>query len=172
VQPNSLLRAAAFLDRDGVLNIDHNYVHRPDQWDWTEGSREAIKWLNEAGFLVVVVTNQSGIGRGLYTEEDLHALHEHIQEELAHEEARIDAFYHCPHRPEDGCKCRKPLPGMIDQAVRDMNIDRARSFLIGDKERDVQAGLAAGVQSFFYLGGSLLELVKQVAPNGAHAERA
>ncbi|MEZ0324683.1 MAG: D-glycero-alpha-D-manno-heptose-1,7-bisphosphate 7-phosphatase [Fimbriimonas sp.] len=148
-------RKAAFFDRDGVLNVDHGYVFKPEQWEWQEGAKEAIRWCNENRYLVVVITNQSGIGRGYYTEKDLEKLHGFIQEDLKNAGARIDAIYHCPHLPEDNCSCRKPLPGMILQAIRDLDLDPARSFLIGDNPTDIEAAQAAGIKGVLYSGGDL-----------------
>jgi D-glycero-D-manno-heptose 1,7-bisphosphate phosphatase len=152
---------AAFLDRDGVLNVDTGYVHRPDQWIWQDGAREAIAWLNRQGFRVIVITNQSGIGRGYYGEEDLERLNEWIAENLKASEGHINAFYHCPHRPEEGCDCRKPKPGLILRAANEHSLDLAHSFLIGDRDTDMQAAEAAGVRGFLYEGGSLLDLVQR-----------
>jgi len=156
------LKPAAFFDRDGVLNVDIGYAHRPDQWEWVAGAREAVRELNDAGFVVVVVTNQSGIGRGYYTADHVHALHQHAAHDLAEIGAHVDAFYHCPHGPDEECECRKPLPGMLLQASRDLDIDLHRSFLIGDRESDLQAAAAAGIPGFLFSGGNLLEFVRRV----------
>jgi D-glycero-D-manno-heptose 1,7-bisphosphate phosphatase len=142
-------RPAAFLDRDGVLNVDHGYAHRPDQIEWVAGGPQAVRLLNEAGYIVIVVTNQAGVARGLYDEAAIHHLHAHMQDVLLTQGARIDAFYYCPHHPEGtvkefavACVCRKPGAGMLEQAARDWPIDIRRSFLIGDKETDMQAAAA------------------------------
>lgn len=142
-------RPAAFLDRDGVLNIDHGYAHRIDQLDWVEGAQEAVRLLNEAGYTVIVVTNQSGIARGLYSETDVHAFHAHMQDVLKTQGAHIDAFYHCPHHPDGSvasfavhCECRKPGIGMLQQAAREWPLDLTRSFLIGDRDGDMEAAAA------------------------------
>ena len=149
--------AAVFLDRDGTLNVDKGYVHRTEDWEWIPGAIAAIAALKKAGFLVIVITNQAGIARGYYDESDMTNLHAMINEELQEHGATIDGFYHCPHHPEFGavreCKCRKPMPGMIDQAKQDFNIDLARSWLVGDKVSDTQAGLAAGVKSILVQTG-------------------
>ena len=142
-------RPTAFLDRDGVLNVDHGYAHRPDQLEWVAGAPEAVRLLNEAGYLVIVVTNQSGVARGLYNEVAVRELHIHMQDILNAQGARIDAFYYCPHHPEGTvkefavqCSCRKPGTGMLEQAALEWPIDRSRSFLIGDRDADMAAAAA------------------------------
>ena len=147
-------RPAAFLDRDGVLIVDHEYVHRPDQLEWIDGVPEAIRLLNDASYLVIVVTNQSGVARGYYDEAAIGALHDHMRDTLAAQGARIDAFYYCPHHPDGNvaaytmrCDCRKPGTGMLEQAARDWHIDRVRSFMIGDKDIDIAAATAFGIRS-------------------------
>lgn len=152
-----LPRPAAFLDRDGVLNVDHEYVHRVDQLEWIDGVPEAIRLLNDAGYLIIVVTNQSGVARGYYDEAAIGALHDHMRDRLAAQGARIDAFYYCPHHPDGKvaaftmqCDCRKPGTGMLEQAARDWRIDRARSFMIGDKDIDIAAATAFGIRSALF----------------------
>lgn len=145
-------RPAAFLDRDGVLNVDHGYAHRPEQLEWIKGAPEAVRLLNEAGYYVFVVTNQSGIARGYFEEEAVKSFHAHMQDSLAEHGAHIDAFYFCPHHP-DGivkplavrCRCRKPGTGMLEQAAREWSIDIQASFLVGDKEEDMSAAAAFNV---------------------------
>jgi len=152
-----MTKMAVFLDRDGTLNVEKGYVHRIDDWEWIPGAIESILSLKKLGFLVVVVTNQAGIARGYYSESDMHKLHEHINQELKKHSTCIDAFYHCPHHAEFGkirdCECRKPLPGMIEQAKSDLDIDLTHSWLIGDKISDIQAGMAAGVKSILVQTG-------------------
>jgi len=144
-------RRAVFLDRDGTINIDRGYVYRAEEFELIPGATEAIRRLRDAGFLVIVVTNQAGIARGLYGEADVHALHRHLDDLLKRAGTTVDAYFYCPHHPEKGaepyrreCACRKPLPGMLHQAAVDFNIDLGRSYLVGDKLSDVLAGLAAG----------------------------
>lgn len=144
-------RRAVFLDRDGTLNVEKNYLFRPEEFEFIPGAAQAVKRLKEAGFLVVVVTNQSGVARGYYGEADVERLHHHVQQLLAAFDTRIDAFYFCPHHPAGGvdryridCDCRKGRPGMLLQAARDLRIDLARSYMIGDKAADIEAGEAAG----------------------------
>ena len=142
-------RRAVFLDRDGTINVEKNYLHRMEDWEWIPGAVDAIRELNHAGYLVIVVTNQAGIARGMYSEEDVRTLHRTIDSELAGRDAHIDAYYYCPHHPDHGgrisCDCRKPAPGMILRAARDWDIDLSRSYMVGDKPADMEAGLAAGV---------------------------
>lgn len=140
-------RPAVFLDRDGTINVEKSYLYRAEEFEFIPGAPEAIRLLKEAGFLVVVVTNQSGIARGYYDEAAVHRLHRFVDGELARVGAAIDAYYLCPHHPQHGsgeCACRKPLPGMLLAAAGDLGIDLTRSFIVGDKLADVEAGLRAG----------------------------
>ena len=165
------LRPALFLDRDGVLNEDHGYVHRWEDFRWIAGAREVIAAFNQAGWLVIVVTNQSGVGRGYYSEEDMHALHARMTEDLAEAGARIDAFYFCPHHPEAAEEAyrhpdppdRKPNPGMILRALADFPIDKGRSLLVGDKPSDLEAALRGGVKGVLFPGGNLLRFLQDEA---------
>ncbi|WP_170291022.1 D-glycero-alpha-D-manno-heptose-1,7-bisphosphate 7-phosphatase [Neomoorella glycerini] len=139
-----------FLDRDGTINVDKGYVYRPEDLELLPGSAEGIRILNEAGFLVIVITNQAGIARGYYTEKDVQVFHEHLQNVLNAEGAHIDAFYYCPHHPEGlppynvECECRKPKPGLILRAQADWDIDLHSSWFVGDKSTDLAAAKAAG----------------------------
>lgn len=160
--PHHFRKPAAFLDRDGTLNEDAGYVHRPEEFRWLPGAQETIKLLNNAGYLVFVVTNQAGVGRGYYTEADVERLHAWMNGQLRSQGAHVDAFYFCPHHPESGigdyrqtCTCRKPEPGLFSKAASDWGIDLARSVGLGDKESDAEASRRAGVG---HLVGSLDEL--------------
>jgi D-glycero-D-manno-heptose 1,7-bisphosphate phosphatase len=173
-------RPAAFLDRDGVLNVDHGYAHRPEQIEWVDGAAQAVRLLNEAGYTVIVVTNQAGVARGLYSEADIHHLHAHMRNVLLAQGARIDAFYYCPHHPEGtvqefavACDCRKPGPGMLEQAARDWPIDIRHSFLIGDKETDMQAAAAFNIRGikFDSAVNSLPDLVRHEITASAERSR-
>lgn len=146
-------RPAAFLDRDGVLNVDHGYVHRPEQLEWVAGAPESVRLLNEAGYYVLVITNQSGVARGFFDEAAVKSFHAHMQNVLAGKGAHIDAFYYCPHHLEGtvkafamACSCRKPRTGMLEQAAREWPIDVSRSFFIGDNEADMAAAAAFKVR--------------------------
>ncbi len=155
-------RPALFLDRDGVINIDRNYVYRVEDFEWVEGAADVIRAFNDKGWWVFVVTNQSGIARGYYTEEQMETLHAWLQEELGKRGATIDRFYHCPFH-EDGTidrfkkdsYDRKPKPGMLIRAMTDFPVIKERSFLIGDKQADLDAATAAGVRGFLFSGGNL-----------------
>ena len=151
-------RKAVFLDRDGTINEECGYLHRIEDCRFIEGVLTAVARLNDAGYLVVVVTNQSGIARGYYGAAELNELHRYMSEVLAAAGARVDAWYHCPHHPEHSgadadCNCRKPFPGMLLQAAADLDIDLAGSWMIGDKIADVDAGHAAGCRSLLVATG-------------------
>jgi D-glycero-D-manno-heptose 1,7-bisphosphate phosphatase len=159
-------RPAAFLDRDGVINVDHGYIHRADQVEWISGAREAVLHLNDLNYCVVVVTNQAGVAHGLYSEEDVRSLHAWMQEQLARDGAFINAFYYSPYHPEAKVAQyradhidRKPGPGMIFRAMVELNIDKSRSFMIGDKSIDMEAARAAGIPGFLFSGGNLLDFL-------------
>lgn len=158
---------AIFFDRDGTLNVDVHYLHDPADFVWVDGAIEAIRWANEHGYLVIVVTNQSGIARGYYDEAAVHHLHDWMNTELEKHNAHIDAFYYCPHHTEGklpaytkSCDCRKPAPGMILRAIAEHDIDPAASWMFGDAESDVAAAENAGVRGVRYAGGSLCELIR------------
>jgi D-glycero-D-manno-heptose 1,7-bisphosphate phosphatase len=155
-------KRAVFFDRDGVLNVDHGYVGRIEHFEWTEGARAAIARLNGLGFLVFVVTNQSGVARGYYTEEDVRAVHAHMAAELAGAGAHIDAFHYCPFLPGATVKrfdldspLRKPAPGMLLELIAQFDVDRASSFMVGDKSSDMAAARNAGVEGLLFKGGDL-----------------
>ncbi|HQT90354.1 MAG TPA: D-glycero-beta-D-manno-heptose 1,7-bisphosphate 7-phosphatase [Acidiphilium sp.] len=151
------LKPAVFLDRDGTLNAEKNYLHRFDDWQWIPGAVEAIRRINLQGYLAIVVTNQAGIARGFYTGDDVLHLHWQVDQQLAKFNARIDGYYFCSHHPEYGdnrdCPCRKPRPGMLLAAARGLCIDLGASFMIGDKTIDVEAGVRAGVTPILVLTG-------------------
>lgn len=160
-------RPAAFLDRDGVLNRDHGYVHKPDQVDWVPGAADAVKRLNDEGYYVFVVTNQAGIARGYYDETTMHELHSWMSDRLAEKGAFIDAFYYCPYHPEGVVPAftghhpdRKPGSGMIERALREWPADRSRSFLIGDQNSDIEAAARAGIPGFKFEASNLREFLE------------
>ncbi|WP_133491140.1 D-glycero-beta-D-manno-heptose 1,7-bisphosphate 7-phosphatase [Alcanivorax sp. 24] len=141
------------LDRDGVINEDSDaYIKSPGEWSPIAGSAEAIARLNRAGYRVVVATNQSGVARGYYDLTTLQAIHQRMAAHLASVGAHLDGIYFCPHGPDDGCDCRKPLPGLIDQIVADYG-DVASVPLVGDSLRDLQAGVARGCRPVLVLTG-------------------
>jgi D-glycero-D-manno-heptose 1,7-bisphosphate phosphatase len=164
-------RPALFLDRDGVLNEDRGFVYRWEDFRWIPGAREVVAAFNRAGWLVIVVTNQSGVGRGFYSEEAVNVLHARMSEDLASAGAHIDAFYYAPHHPDAPVEAyrhpdpplRKPNPGMILQALQDWPIDREASLLIGDKPSDLEAALRAGVRGVLFEGGDLRQFLADEA---------
>lgn len=137
-------RRFVLIDRDGTLNVERHYLSDPDQLELIPGAGAAVAALNRAGFGVAVITNQSGVARGYFDLARLDAIHVRLRALLAAEGASLDGLYICPHGPDDDCSCRKPLPGMVDQAVAEHGFDPARSFVIGDKEVDVELGHAVG----------------------------
>lgn len=151
---------AVFLDRDGTINVERDYLFRCEDFEFISGVPEAIKKLNDAGFLVVVVTNQSGVARGYYSEADVKLLHGFVEQQLVLHGAHVDGYYYCPHHPDKGnapyrklCRCRKGEPGMLLDAARDLNIDLTQSFIVGDKLADVEAGLAVESTPILVLTG-------------------
>lgn len=147
-------KPAVFLDRDGVINADPvQFVTKPEELRLLPSSAEAIARFNAAGVAVIVCSNQSGVAKGLYTLETLEQISERLQELLSAHNARIDAFYYCPHDDEDGCDCRKPKPGLLLRAAQEHHIDLSRSVFVGDSWRDVIAGKGAGVRTVLVLSG-------------------
>jgi D-glycero-D-manno-heptose 1,7-bisphosphate phosphatase len=157
------LKAAVILDRDGVLNVDHGYVGEASRMEWLPGARAAVKRLNAAGLVVIVATNQSGVARGYFDLAAVDELHRAMRADLAAEGARIDAFYVCPYLPDATVAAfahpnhpdRKPNPGMVLRALTEWSIDPARALVIGDSERDLEAGRRAGVAGVLFPGGDL-----------------
>jgi len=141
------MNKALFLDRDGVINVEKNYLYKIEDFEFIDGIFELCKYYERLGFIIVVVTNQSGIARGFYSEEEFEILTSWMKEEFLKQDILISKVYYCPHHPKisGACSCRKPNPGMLLDASKDLNIDLAKSIIIGDKERDIEAGLAAGL---------------------------
>lgn len=164
-----LRKPAAFLDRDGTLNHDDGYTHRIEQFQWLDGAKAAVRKLNDAGYLVFVVTNQAGVARGYYDATAVEVLHSWMQAELAREGAHIDDFRYCPHHPEGtvtelalDCACRKPKAGMLASLIENWDPDLGRSFMLGDSDKDAQAGVAAGVLGKKIEPSHLLQEVEQL----------
>lgn len=169
--PRSVRRPAVFLDRDGVLNEDRGYVHQPKDFTWMPGAIDAVRMAGEAGYLLVVVTNQAGVARGLYGEDAIIKLHHFINSRLISQSACINAFYYCPYHPEAVVpeyrrthEDRKPSPGMLTRAAADYPIDMRNSFLIGDQDSDLDAAAAAGIVGHKFSGGNLAELMQSLLP--------
>ena len=154
------MKKCIFLDRDGNINVEKDYLHRVKDFEFEEGALEAIKIFSDSDYLVVVVTNQSGIARGYYTEEDVKTLHDYLDRRVREEGGRVDGYYYCPHHPEKGigeykkeCGCRKPEPGMFLQAKEDLDIDFENSIMVGDKMSDVEAGKRLGMRGILVRTG-------------------
>jgi len=139
------LRRAVYVDRDGTVNPDFRYLKEAERLEIYLGVAEAVRLLRQHGYLVVCVTNQSGIERGFYTVADVERIHRRVNELLAREGAVIDAFYYCPHAPETGCRCRKPGTELFERAERELGIARAGSAIIGDRVLDIEAGDRLGL---------------------------
>lgn len=150
------MNKALFLDRDGTINIDKHYVYKKEDFILVEGICDAIKCYIEKGFIAIVLTNQSGVARGLFTEQDVIALHKFADSLLLEKGIKISRWYYCPHHPIYGlgkykvdCNCRKPKTGMIEQAIKDFDIDITQSLLVGDKLEDIECGKKMNIKSIF-----------------------
>ena len=148
------MNKVVFLDRDGTVNVEVDYLHKKEDFKFEENADKAIKIINDLGYKVIVVTNQSGIARGYYTENDLKTLHVYLDEELNKIGAKVDAYYYCPHHPNAkldeykiDCECRKPEIGMFMEAAKDFSIDFSKSIIVGDKISDLEAGVRLGMKT-------------------------
>ena len=166
-------RPAVFFDRDGVLNKDIGYLFETSKLVWIDGAREAVKAVNDLGYFAFVVTNQSGVARGLYDEMHVRALHDWMADELARIGAHIDAFEYCPYHPEgtveryrQASERRKPAPGMITDLLQRFPVDAGRSFLIGDQPTDLSAASAAGVKGYLFSGQNLEQFLRPLLQTG------
>ena len=153
-KPGTAKRPAVFLDRDGTVNVEVHYLSQPEQIELLPTVSETISMLNSRNIPVVIATNQAGIARGYFPEQNLIAIHNHLRQILAEQNALVDGIYYCPHHPSAGlgdyrkvCACRKPAPGMLTRAADELAIDLNRSLMIGDRESDLQAGASAGCQT-------------------------
>ena len=161
-----MLRPAAFLDRDGVINKEKEYLYKIDDFEWIEGAKESIKYLNDNGYYVFVVTNQSGIAKGFYSEKDVINLHNYISNELKNINAHIDEFFFSPFHPDNTKKylnlshLRKPDTGMLDMAATRWPIDKSKSFLIGDKDTDIECAEKFLIRGHLFKNGNLLKFIK------------
>ena len=160
-------RKAVFLDRDGTLNVNYGYVHQQQDWVWINGAIEALKSLYDAGFSLVIVTNQAGIARGYYQHSNVETLHEWMKNELLAEGIELSGIYFCPHHPEFGeikqCACRKPQSGMLVDAARDLQLDLENSWIIGDQMTDALAGLNLGTKAIV-IGSQSMQDMLQIVP--------
>ncbi|MDR1975622.1 MAG: D-glycero-beta-D-manno-heptose 1,7-bisphosphate 7-phosphatase [Campylobacteraceae bacterium] len=143
---------AIFLDRDGVINIDKGYVYREEDFVFMPHIFKALSYFQSKNYLLFIVTNQSGIARGYYTEDDFLTLTDYMLKEFEKRDIKITKLYYCPHAPESGCACRKPNPKMLLDAKDEFHIDMSASWLIGDKQSDIEAGINAGVANTIYIG--------------------
>jgi histidinol-phosphate phosphatase family protein len=143
-------RKAVFLDRDGTIIEDTGYISDPELVQFLPGAAEALQRLQSAGYLLVIVSNQSGIGRGWITEDQYRQVQHRLLEELQKQNVLITRSYYCPHAPETGCLCRKPGPGLLEQAARELQIDLSRSWMVGDRTSDIEAGHAAGCRTVLF----------------------
>jgi D-glycero-D-manno-heptose 1,7-bisphosphate phosphatase len=153
-------RRAVFMDRDGTISEEVGYVNHPSRYRVFSYSAEAVRRLNEAGWLAILVTNQAGVARGYFTEEMIGSVHDVLKNELERGGARLDAIYYCAHHPSVGeppyrfeCDCRKPMPGLITRAAADFEIDLAESWMVGDRYSDIELARNAGVRAAFVLSG-------------------
>ncbi len=185
-------RPVVFLDRDGTINEEVGYLNDPARLRLLPHAPEGIRLLNQAGFKVVVITNQSGIGRGYFTAETVEAIHREMARQLAAFAARIDAFYYCPHHPEAGCRCRKPRPGLVEQAAKELSLDLRQAYVVGDRLLDLElarnirargilvltgygteewAGLDPATQKQTLVAAHLLEAAQMILEDHAHTHR-
>lgn len=169
---NATVRPLALFDRDGVLNRDIGFPHRPEQIEWLDGALTALALVRTKGYRTVVVTNQSGVARGFFTEADVEALHSWMAAEILRAGGRVDAFYFCPYHPDAPIgryrvdhEDRKPRPGMLLKALARFPTDREASFMIGDRQSDLDAAAAAGVAGHMFTGGALDRFVEGVLAN-------
>lgn len=168
------MNKAVFLDRDGTINVEKHYLHKIEDFEFLPGVIDGLKMLQDAGFLLVIITNQSGIGRGYYTEEDFHTLNDWMLQTLKNNSVNIAKVYYCPHLPDakvesyrKDCECRKPKLGMYEQAVRDWDIDIDESFVIGDKIRDCAICENSGCRGFLVQNNENTKIIED-ARNGKY----
>jgi D-glycero-D-manno-heptose 1,7-bisphosphate phosphatase len=147
----SLFMKAVFFDRDGTLIIDKHYLHDPDEVEYFKDTFSALKSIQSKGYQLFMVTNQSGIGRGMFTEDQMHKVHNKMLKDFEHVGILMRDIKFCPHSPDDQCDCRKPSPRMIDELVKQYNIDRFNSYMIGDKTIDAECGENARVKGFMII---------------------
>ncbi|MFQ5632864.1 MAG: D-glycero-beta-D-manno-heptose 1,7-bisphosphate 7-phosphatase [bacterium] len=166
-------KSVVFLDRDGTINEEVNYLSTIEQFKFIDGAVDAIRLLNEAGLLAILITNQAGVARGYYDEDRVAKIHDFMEKQLQRSGARLDGIYYCPHHPTAGlgkykidCQCRKPNPGLLEKAAADLHIDLSKSYVIGDKISDLQAGLAVGCRTILVRTGYGKEVEKALPEDG------
>jgi len=158
------MNKTVFIDRDGTINRDVPYCRQPEDFELLPGVTEGIRLLNEHGFKVVVITNQSGIARGYFTQEMLAKIHDTMRSELAKYGAHLDAIYYCPHHPDSHCSCRKPQPAMLFRAARELSLDISHSYVVGDNDMDIQMGKTAGCKTILVLESAEAERKRKRNP--------
>lgn len=172
------MKKILFLDRDGVINIDHSYVYKIEDFEWIPGIFEGLKKAVKDGYECIIVTNQSGVARGYFTEDDVQKLQKYIEESFAAEDIPLLGYYYCPHLPDAPiskynkvCKCRKPEPGMLLQAMKDISVDKNQSFLIGDSKRDIVAANRAGIRGYLYQNEPMEQFIADILAKENSIER-
>jgi D-glycero-D-manno-heptose 1,7-bisphosphate phosphatase len=150
------MNKALFLDRDGVINIDYGHVNKIEEFNFIEGIFELCRFFQDRGFIIIVITNQAGIGKGYYTEQDFLRLNDWMIKEFEKQRILITKTYYCPHKPEEKCECRKPNPGMFSKAIIDFDINPLISVSIGDKCSDIKASEEAGITTNILISGNTL----------------
>lgn len=163
MNPNGQKYEAVFLDRDGTINVEIQYLHEPEKFDFLPSAIRALKILQDNGFKLIIITNQAGIAKNLYKQEDMIRTHNHMKNLLEKENIYLDRIYYCPHKSEDRCECRKPSPGMINQAILENSIDPSKSWMIGDKISDIKSGNLAYVRTILVMTGYGREQLKMIA---------
>jgi len=165
---------ALFLDRDGVINVEKNYLYRQEDFEFIDGIFDLCHYFQEKGYKIFVVTNQSGIARGYYSEEDFLKLTAWMEAEFAKKGVVIEKTYFCPHHPEitGECECRKPRPGMLLQAAKEFEIDLPKSVIVGDKQRDIEAGKNAGLQRYYLFDTKEIKSLKEIITMEKEHDRA
>lgn len=160
------MNKAIFLDRDGTINVDFSYVYKTEDLELLPGVAEALRIFQELGYLLIVITNQSGVGRGYFTLKDAEQFNRALAQELEKQGVALNGFYTCPHAPEEHCECRKPSPFMVMKAMKEHDIDPAQSYMFGDKKSDIECGERSHVKSFRVTAGQpLLYWAKQLKNN-------
>lgn len=151
------MKKAVFLDRDGTINVEKEYLHECDKLEFIPGVEEALALLRKKGYLLIVISNQSGVGRGYFPKEDVVRLNQYMNELLLEKQAKVDDFYFCPHVEGDNCSCRKPMTGMYEQAAREHDIDLKESYMVGDKVTDILGAEKLGCGYGLVLSGHAIE---------------